>query len=99
MNGFVIMILFILAIPAAGLLMTYVILPAGIWIADTIKKCSLFFEHKTPKTAKIVGSIMFWIWALIFTGLICFVIFKSCSESVENSNFEYFDDAHRPDRF
>lgn len=101
MEGLGIMILCVIALPILGLLITYVIMPTMIWIGDTGKKISSFFTKKTPKLSKWVGSIMFWIWAFIFGGFICFLFLKDCSDSIknDNSNYEHYDDAHRPDRF
>ena len=84
-----------------GLLLTYVILPSIIWIGETGKKVNKFASNHFPKIWKFVGTVAFWIYALVFIGLFSFIMFKDCSDTIHNHDYdsEYFDDAHRPDKF
>ena len=101
MNGFVVMILCVIALPLMGVLFTYVIAPFFIWVSDVSKKLSAISVKKFPKTSKFIGRILIAIWCIIFLGVMCVIFFKDCSETMQNINTdsEYFDDTHRPDRF
>ena len=65
------------------------------------KKLSAISVKKFPKTSKFIGRILIAIWCIIFLGVMCVIFFKDCSETMQNINTdsEYFDDTHRPDRF
>lgn len=108
MEGFLIMIGLMLFFPLMGYLIFVVIIPSGEWcykkIHNFFLRCPQWVQNTKNSVKKGVGAVISVLLGIfVFLGM-CFVFFDGCTRSCsshhyDGEDYEYFDDAHRPDRF